>query len=279
MPQPIRCRFRPGFTLIELLVVISIIAILLAILLPAISQVRDRSIVIQCAANLKGFGIAHAMYETDNQALLAAVAAQWSADQVAPHWMLINQPTHGNIDPNLQYFSYEAIREYMNGGIQVDQKTAGIGGIWTCPSKPKLGTDDSDWDFYSGAINSPMFIGGYNYYGRSDWYESHLNYTTDLIQDELVPDRILMGDVIFEWTSFTFDYNHGLQGESYSLPWVGPTRSPEVITGINQLYGDGRVKWQTLNSQDIAFDKFSTTDPHIRSHSFVSEGSYYFRPE
>jgi prepilin-type N-terminal cleavage/methylation domain-containing protein/prepilin-type processing-associated H-X9-DG protein len=57
---------RIGFTLIELLVVVSIIALLLAILLPSLSEARDHAMKVACAANLRGIGIGHAGYVSEH---------------------------------------------------------------------------------------------------------------------------------------------------------------------------------------------------------------------
>ena len=61
---------RAGFTLIELLVVISIIALLIAILLPALGKARDHAKQISCAASLKQISNAAFMYIDDHNGLV-----------------------------------------------------------------------------------------------------------------------------------------------------------------------------------------------------------------
>lgn len=65
-----------GFTLIELLVVVSIIALLIAILLPALSKARESAKTAVCQANLRSLGQAQYAYTTDNDGQFT-ISNQW----------------------------------------------------------------------------------------------------------------------------------------------------------------------------------------------------------
>ena len=61
---------KKGFTLVELLVVISVIALLMAILMPALSKVKSLANQVVCGTNLSGIGKAMLLYDADNDGQL-----------------------------------------------------------------------------------------------------------------------------------------------------------------------------------------------------------------
>ena len=108
-----------GFTLIELLVVISIIAILMSIMMPALRQARRQGQAVVCKANLRQWGLSFSMYTPDyeNELPVPYTSQGWGSGYSAPQGAWYQWSTMGSYMPSKS--NVNNAQNQISGGIAV----------------------------------------------------------------------------------------------------------------------------------------------------------------
>jgi prepilin-type N-terminal cleavage/methylation domain-containing protein/prepilin-type processing-associated H-X9-DG protein len=249
-PQPSR-----AFTLIELLVVIAIIAILAALLLPALSAAKEKALRANCMSNLRQCGIGINVYAADSAEYLPICG--WPEGQHP--WQTYSAfrvtPGTGNIT-----------RGPMSLGVLFRIKAVPDPKVFYCPSAAKAG-ETRNYLYYSTSApwpSTPATSG-------DEQVRTYYNYYPQL-KEVLPAGGVLLPKLVFSTANLEISESPTIKMVSrVKFSQIDPTKSVSVdqvmniestahrvnasVAGLNALFGDGHVRYQTARSNPDAFDK------------------------